>query len=61
MYWIPNQEDSCSKPLGDSKVDSVFHLSEVKKLVPGISGNLVVKCKLPSGSGCSLEAVEPNL
>ena len=29
-------------------------------LKPGISGNLVVKCKLPLRSGCSLEAVEPH-
>ena len=29
------------------------------KLVPGISGNLVVKSKLPPRSGLSLEAVEP--
>ena len=29
------------------------------KLVPGISGNLVVKSKLPPRSSPSLEAVEP--
>ena len=28
-------------------------------IVPGISGNLVVKSKLPPQSGSSLEAVEP--
>ena len=28
--------------------------------VPGISGNLVVKSKLPPRSGSSLEAVEPH-
>ena len=30
------------------------------KWVPGISGNLVVKSKLPPRSGSSLEAVEPH-
>ena len=30
------------------------------KWVPGISGNLAVKSKLPPQSGCSLEAVEPH-
>ena len=31
-----------------------------QKWVPGISGNLVVKSKLPPRSGTSLEAVEPD-
>ena len=39
-----------SKPLGGSKVDSVFHPSEVER-VSGISGNLVAKSKLPPHSG----------
>ena len=39
-----------SKPLGGSKVDSVFHPSEVDR-VSGISGNLVAKSKLPPHSG----------
>ena len=30
--WIPNPGVPCSKPLGGSKVDSVFHPSEVDKL-----------------------------
>ena len=30
------------------------------KQVPGISGNLVVKSKMPPRSGSSLEAVEPH-
>ena len=30
------------------------------KWAPGISGNFVVKSKLPPRSGCSLEAVEPH-
>ena len=37
-----------------------FILSRSIKRVPGISGNLVVKSKLASRSGCSLEAVEPH-
>ena len=60
--WIPNPGVPCSKPLGGSKVDSAFHPSEVGKMstVPEISGNLVVKSKLPPRSGSSLEAVEPH-
>ena len=30
------------------------------RLIPGISGNLVVKSKLPPRSGSNLEAVEPQ-
>ena len=30
--WIPNPGVSWSKPLGGSKVDSVFHPSEVDKM-----------------------------
>ena len=30
--WIPNPGVPCSKPLGGSKVDSVFHPSEVDKM-----------------------------
>ena len=30
--WIPNPGVPCSKPLGGSKVDSAFHLSEVDKM-----------------------------
>ena len=37
-----------------------FILLRSIKWVPGISGNLVVKSKLPPWSGCSLEAVEPD-
>ena len=37
-----------------------FILLKAMKGVPGISGNLVVKSKLPPRSGSSLEAVEPH-
>ena len=37
-----------------------FILPRSIKWVPGISGNLVVKSKLPPGSGSSLGAVEPH-
>ena len=47
----------CSKPLAGSRVDTAFHSSEVDK-IPEISGNLVVKSKLPSQSGSSFEAVD---
>ena len=30
--WIPNPGVLCSKPLGGSKADSVFHPSEVDKM-----------------------------
>ena len=31
-HWIPNPGVPCSKPLGDSKVDSAIHSSEVNKM-----------------------------
>ena len=31
-YWIPNPGVLCTKPLGSSKVDSVFHPSKVDKM-----------------------------
>ena len=37
-----------------------FILSRLIKLLPGTSGNLLVKSKLPPCSGSSLEAVEPH-
>ena len=37
-----------------------FILLRLIKSVPKISGNLVVKSKLPPRSGASLEAVEPH-
>ena len=37
-----------------------FILPMSVKWVPEVSGNLVVKSKLPPQSGSSLEAVEPN-
>ena len=37
-----------------------FILPRLIKLLPGISGNLLVKSKLPPCSGSSLEAVEPH-
>ena len=30
--WVPNSGVPCSKPLGDSKVDSAFHPSEVDEM-----------------------------
>ena len=63
------QESESYKYLGILKADKF--LEEKMKLnvskeyirrlrrVPGISGNWVVKSKLPPRSGCSLEAVEP--
>ena len=59
MHWIHNPGVLCSKPLVGSKVDSAFHPAEFNK-VPGISGKLVVKSRLPPRSGFSLEAVEPH-
>ena len=32
MHWFPNQGVPCSKPLGSSKFDPSFHLSEVDKI-----------------------------
>ena len=52
-YWIPNPGVPCSKPLGDFKVDSVFHPSEVNQISNKNfwenSGK--VKSKLPPHSG----------
>ena len=56
--WIPNPGVPCSKPLGGSKADSVFHPSEVDKM--STRNFLVVKNKLPPRSGSSLEALEPH-
>ena len=58
--WIPNPVVPSPKPLGGSKVDSAFILLKSIKWVPEISGDLVVKNKLPPQSGSSLEAVEPH-
>ena len=33
--WTPSPGVPCSKPLGGSKVDSVFHLSQVDKMSTG--------------------------
>ena len=42
--WIPNPGVQCSKPLGGSKVNSAFHLSEVDKVSTrkfwGLSGKM---------------------
>ena len=43
-----------------SRSTQPFILLRSIKWVPGISGNWMVKSKLPPRSGCSLEAVEPN-
>ena len=53
------------KSLDSQSRGSVFKttgwiLPRSTKWVPGISGNLDVKSKLPPQSGSSLEAVEPN-
>ena len=44
----------------DPRWTQPFILPRSIKWVPGISGNLVVKSKLPPRSGCSLEVVEPH-
>ena len=31
-HWIPNPGVPCSKPLGGTMVNSVFHASEVNKM-----------------------------
>ena len=59
-HWIPNPGVPCSRPLGGSKLTQLFILPRLIKWVPGISGNLVVKGKLPPPNGSSLEAVEPH-
>ena len=56
--WIANPGVLCSKPLGGSKVDSAIHPSVVNKM--SIRDFLVVKSKLPPGSGSSLQVVEPH-
>ena len=43
-----------------SRSTQTFILSRSSKWVIGISGNLVVKNKLPPRSGSSLEAIEPH-
>ena len=43
-----------------SRSTQTFILSRSSKWVIGISGNLVVKSKLPPRSGSSLEAIEPH-
>ena len=48
MRWISNQPMSTQS----------FIFLRLIKLVPGIFGNLMVKSKLPTQSGPSLEAVE---
>ena len=57
--WIPNPGVPFSKSLSGSKVDSAFHPSEVNKMSIRNFWDLVVKSKLPSQSGSSLDAVEP--
>ena len=59
MHWIPNQ--GIQKPLGGSRSTQSFIFLRLIKLVPGISGNLVIKSKLLPRSDPSLEAVEPLL
>ena len=58
--WISNPGVPCSKPLGGSKVDSDFHLSEVDKMSTRNIWEFVVKSKLPPRSGTILEVVEPH-
>ena len=50
MCWIPNPGVPCLKPLGGSKVDSAFWVWS-DGYIPWLSGNLVVKSKLPPCSG----------
>ena len=44
----------------DYNSENVATLIEFEKWLRGISGKLVVKGKLPPGSGSRLEAVEPH-
>ena len=48
------------KTLGGSKVKSVFHPSEVDKMITRNFWELSGKSKLPPQSGCSLEVVVPH-
>ena len=48
---FPTHGIPCSEPIGGSKVDSVFPLSEVDQMRTGIPCNLVVKSKMPPCSG----------
>ena len=58
---FPIQGVPCSNPLGGApRSTQPFILSRSIKWVPGISGNSVVKSKLPPWSGSSLEAVQPH-
>ena len=59
-HQIPNPGDLGSKPLSGSKVDSAFHPFKANKLSTRITGNLVVRSKLPPRKGSSLESVEPH-
>ena len=56
--WIPNPGIPCSKPRGATRSTQPFIFPRSIKWVPGTSGNLVVKSKLPAQSGSSLEAIE---
>ena len=47
-------------PIQGSRVQNHWVAPRSIKSVPGISGNLVVKSKLPPRSCSSLEAVEPH-
>ena len=52
----PRVQNRCVAP----RLTQPFILPRSVKWVPEISGNLVVKSKLPPRSGSSLEAVEPH-
>ena len=53
--WIPNPWVPCSKPVVAPRLTQPSVLSRSIKQVPAISGNLVVKSKLPPRSGSSLD------
>ena len=54
--WVPVKQNHWVAP----RSTQPFILPRSVKWVPVISGNLVVKSKLPPRSGCSLDAVEPH-
>ena len=57
-HWTHDPKTLGLKPLGGSKVDSVFHPLEVDQMSTTTSWVFVVKSTLSLRSGCSLETVE---
>ena len=58
--WILNPGSHVQNHWVAPRLTQSFILLRSIKWVPGISGNLVVKSKLPPRSGSSFEAVEPH-